>query len=174
MRILGWFLALVAVGTGLLACCARKPAAAEQGHGLPAEERRKVEEQVRSFLARVAQEVTRDGPTAWKREFAPGQEFFMASDGKLAFEDGHAAKQGIDSVAKAIKRIELRWGRDLRVDVLTSELAVVGTSWQERQETSQGKVMNESGYFTGVTEKQEGLWVFRDAHWSSAPAGSGR
>ena len=97
----------------------------------------------------------------------------MASDGKLAFDDGRAAAEGIDAVAKAIKRIELRWGKDLKVDVLTPELAVVGTSWQERQETDQGRVVNESGYFTGVTEKQEGRWVFRDAHWSVAPAASG-
>jgi hypothetical protein len=171
MRIRGSLLALVAA-TGLLASCARKPAAVEQGHRLPAEDRRRVEEEVRGFLARVAQEVTRDGPTAWKREFAPGQEFFMASDGKLAFEDGHAAEEGIDSVAKVIKRMELRWGKDLKIDVLTPQLAVVGAAWQERQETSQGKVMNESGYFTGVTEKQEGRWVFRDAHWSVAPVGS--
>ena len=156
----------------MLASCARKPAAVEQGHGLSAAERRKVEEEVRGFLARVAQEVTRDGPRAWKREFAAGQELFMASDGKLAFDDGRRAAEGIDAVAKAIKRIELRWGKDLRVDVLTPELAVVGTSWQERQETDQGRVVNESGYFTGVTEKQEGRWVFRDAHWSVAPVAS--
>lgn len=171
MRIRGWLLA-VAVATGLLSSCARKPAAVEQGHGLPAEERARVEQQVRDFLGRVAQEVTRDGPTAWRGEFAEGQEFFMASDGKLVFGDGRAAAEGMDDVAKAIKRIELRWGKDLKVDVLTPALAVVGTSWQERQETSQGQVVNESGYFTGVTEKQEGRWVFRDAHWSVAPVAS--
>jgi len=172
MRIREWILALVAVATGLLASCARKPAAVE--HGLPVEERRSVEEEVRGFLARVAEEVTRDGPTAWKREFAEGREFFMASEGKLAFEDGRAAAEGIDAVAKVIKRIELRWGKDLKVDVLTPELAVVGTSWQERQETNQGQVVNESGYFTGVTEKQEGRWVFRHVHWSVAPVASGK
>ena len=133
-----------------------------------------MEEEGRGFLARVAEEVTRDGPTAWKREFAQGQEFFMASDGKLAFEDGRAAAEGIDAVAKTIKRIELHWGQDLKVDVLTPELAVVGTSWQERRETNQGQVVNESGYFTGVTEKQEGRWVFRDAHWSVEPLASGK
>ena len=98
----------------------------------------------------------------------------MASDGKLAFEDGRAAAEGIDAVAKTIKRIELHWGQDLKVDVLTPELAVVGTSWQERRETNQGQVVNESGYFTGVTEKQEGRWVFRDAHWSVEPLASGK
>ena len=98
----------------------------------------------------------------------------MASDGKLAFEDGRRAAEGTDAVAKTIKRIELRWGKDLRVDVLTSELAVVGTSWQERREANQGQVVNESGYFTGVTEKQEGRWVFRDAHWSVEPLASGK
>jgi hypothetical protein len=127
--------------------------------------------EVRAFMQSVAQDVTRDGPTAWRREFADTPAFFMAVDGRMAFADSAAVTAGLPAVAAMIKQIELKWGDDLRVDPLTRNLAVVGTSWHEVQVDAAGKRVEESGYFTGVVEYREGRWQFRDAHWSLvAPA----
>ncbi|MGB2632350.1 MAG: hypothetical protein WAM58_00310 [Candidatus Acidiferrum sp.] len=127
---------------------------------------------MRRFMASVAQAVTQEGPTAWSKEFEGGANFFMAVNGKVAFPTGEAAAQAIPAVARAIPHIDLKWGDDLRVDPLTADLAVVGSSYQEIQVDSQGQTVTENGYFTAVAERRNGRWQFRDAHWSeSAPAG---
>jgi hypothetical protein len=125
-----------------------------------------VEASVRQFLAEVAQGVSRDGPTAWRRYFAAKPEFFMASDGVLAFRDGTAAIVGISAAARDIRHIELKWGADARVDVLGPDLAVVGLPWSEVRELADGTRLADGGYFTAVVERAEGTWKFRDAHWS--------
>lgn len=158
-------LLMVTLVLGLAVGCAKKEAP-ETGMALTAQQRASVEQGVRQFMAQVAQDVTREGPAAWRKEFSGGPEFFMASEGKLAFANGQAAMQGIEGVAQMIKHIELKWGDDLKIDVLTPKLAVVGTSWTEEREDAQGHHVKESGYFTGVVEERDRKWVFRDAHWS--------
>jgi len=127
-----------------------------------------VEDAVRAFTRTVAHDVTEEGPTAWRKHFADIPAFFMAVDGKLAFPSGAAMIAAIPDVARAIKHIELRWGDDLRVDPLTADLAVVGTSWHEVVTDAEGKRMETSGYFSGTVEHRDGRWQFRNAHWSSA------
>jgi len=159
-------LVMVALVLGLVAGCAKREMP-EMGARLTAEQRAGVERGVQQFMAQVAQDVTREGPAAWRKEFSGGPEFFMASDGKLAFANGQAAMQGIEGVAQMIKHIELKWGNDLKIDALTPNLAAVGTSWAEEREDAQGHRVKESGYFTGVVELRDAKWVFRDVHWSS-------
>jgi hypothetical protein len=130
-----------------------------------------VEEDVRRFANIVAHDVTQDGPIAWRKHFSDSPSFFMAVNGKLAFPSGPAAAQAIPVIARAIKHIELRWGDDLRVDVLTPELAVVAASWTEVLDLGDGHRVTESGYFTGVAENRNGQWQFRDAHWSAPVPG---
>jgi len=125
---------------------------------------------VRGFMQGVAQVITRDGPTAWRGEFANTPAFFMASEGKLVFADSAAATAGIAQLPNFIKQIELRWGDDLRVDPLTRDLAVVGSSYHESRVDPAGKRTEENGYFTGVAQYRQGRWEFRDAHWSVVPA----
>ena len=149
-----------------LASCGGKNEMREQPRALTAEQRATVEDGVRRFVQQVAQDITREGPAAWKKEFSDGPEFFMADEGKLAFANSHAAAQGIDIFARTVKHIELHWGDDLRIDALTPELAVVGTSWQEAREDTEGHQLKQSGYFTGLVERRNGQWQFRDAHWS--------
>jgi hypothetical protein len=123
---------------------------------------------VRRFMQGVAQDITRDGPTAWRREFADTPAFFMADEGHLIFADSAAATAGIQQLPKMIAQIELRWGDDLRVDPLTRDLAVVGSSYHESRVDPAGKRTEENGYFTGVVQYRQGRWEFRDAHWSVA------
>jgi hypothetical protein len=153
-------LALLA-GSGLYGC--QSPPPRLTGVAAPA-----VAASVRQFLADVAQGVSRDGPAAWQRYFAARPEFFMASDGVLAFRDGTAAIVGISAAAREIRHIGLKWGADARVDVLGPDLAVVGLPWSEVRELADGTAVADSGYFTGVVERQGGSWRFRDAHWSQA------
>ncbi len=151
-------LALLA-GSGLGGCEA--PPMRLTGAPAPA-----VEASVRQFLADVAQGVSRDGPAAWRRYFAAEPEFFMASDGVLAFRDGTSAIVGISAAARDIRHIDLKWGADARVDVLGPDLAVVGLPWSEVRELADGTRVADGGYFTGVVERQGSAWRFRDAHWS--------
>ena len=52
----------------------------------------------------------------------------MASDGRVVFCDGTAAARGIEALTHTLPKLELHFGDDLLVDVLTPELAVVGAS----------------------------------------------
>lgn len=125
-----------------------------------------VADSVRSFMATVAREVTRDGPAAWRRQFADDSTFFMAAEGRVVFPDRRAAGKGIDELTRQITHIELRWGDDLRVDPLGSGLAMVGASYTEVRADTAGHRVDEAGYFTGLAEHRAGGWRLRDAHWS--------
>lgn len=133
-----------------------------------------VEEGVRRFAATVAHDVTQDGPIAWSKHFSDSPAFFMAVNGKLAFPSGQAAQQAMPTVARMYKHITLRWGENLRVDVITVELAMMSASYDEVADYADGHRAADSGYFTGLAESQNGQWQFRDAHWSepvtAAPA----
>lgn len=168
MRGVWAMLVLAAMAAG----CGGARNAAEHAQELTAQDKATIESGVRQFMSSVEQDVTREGPAAWAREFSTGPAFFMASDGVLAFSSGEAAAQGIQSLRQAIKKIELHWGDDLRVDVLTPQFAVVGASWREIREMQGNEVkeLKEQGYFSGVVEQQNGKWQFRDAHWSTQKA----
>ncbi len=161
-----WILVVVVIAA---AGCQGQPSAADHAESLTVERGAAVEQSVRGFMARVAEDVTQGGPTAWGKEFADGPNFFMASEGILVFPSGAAAAQGIPALTQIIKKIELRWGPDLRVDPLSPDLAVVGTTYQEFRTDPQGHELAEKGYLSGVVEQRNGKWQFRDAHWSVEP-----
>ena len=125
-----------------------------------------VESNVRSFLSTVGHDVTREGPAAWSKFFLDSPSFFMASEGRLQFADAQEARAAIQGLTRIIRHIDLRWGEDLRVDVLTPHLAVVGASYSEVRSDAEGHQVNETGYFTGLTQFENGRWQFRDVHWS--------
>ena len=125
-----------------------------------------VDQAVRAFMQSVAHDVTQDGPLAWIKYFDAGPAFFMADNGALAFPNGAAAKEGTRKFAQTISHIELKWGDNLRVDPLSSDLAVVGASWHEVQVDTAGHRADSAGYFTGLAEYRRGRWQFRNAHWS--------
>lgn len=141
---------------------------AAQSRSLTAERAGAVEAGVRAFTRAVAHDVTDEGPAAWRKYFADSPWFFMAVDGRLVYPNGAAAMAGIPDLERTIKHIELRWGDDLRVDVLTADFAVVAGSWHEVLVDAAGKRMDETGFFTGIAEYRDSRWQFRDAHWSTA------
>jgi hypothetical protein len=157
--------ALIAL-VGLSACA---PQAAAPSVAASAAARHAQEDSVRAFMAQVAQAVSTEGPAAWGRQFADSPEFFMASDGALVFSDGEAAARGIEGLTQALPKIQLSFGPDLRVDVLSDQYAMVGTSYSEVQTDAQGTEHHDRGYLTALAELHEGHWRLRDAHWSSRP-----
>jgi ketosteroid isomerase-like protein len=125
-----------------------------------------VADSVRAFMETVAREVTREGPAAWRRQFADDPAFFMASEGRLVFPSAEALAKGIDELTRLIAHIELRWGGDLRVDPLGPGLAMVGASYTEVRVDTAGSRVDEAGFFTGLAEHRAEGWRLRNAHWS--------
>ena len=125
-----------------------------------------VADSVRTFMETVAREVTREGPAAWRRQFAGEGPFFMASEGRLVFPSAEATAKGIEELTRVIAHIELRWGGDLLVDPLGPGLAMVGVSYTEVRADTTGHRVDETGFFTGLAEHRAEGWRFRDAHWS--------
>jgi hypothetical protein len=125
---------------------------------------------VRAFMQSVAADVSRTGPAAWADKFESGPPFFMASDGQLVFADGAAAQRGVGALARTLPKITLRFGDDLRVDVLTPQLAVVGASYFESQTDAAGHEHEVTGYVTALARLHAGRWRLRHAHWSSLAA----
>src|ERR1700736_3265924 len=85
----------------------------------------KITDSVRAFASAVAEGVTHRGPAAWRDYFADSPAFFMASEGRIVFGSNDAVAQGMQALTTSIAQIELRWGNPVRVDPLTSNLAML-------------------------------------------------
>jgi hypothetical protein len=167
MRAVITALPLLALAALLPACAPRD--CVERAQQLSTARHDDIADSVREFAARVATDVTHDGPIAWLRYFSDAPAFFMAVNGQVAFPSGAQAREAMPGIARAFRHIELHWGDDERVDPLTPSLAVFSSSWREQLIDSQGARTQQAGYFSGVVERHDGRWRFRDAHWS-APA----
>lgn len=157
-----WLVFILALGCG-------KRQASDEPQALSSARAAGVDEGVRAFTRTVAQDVTRDGPVAWRKHFGDGPEFYMASEGQLVFPNGAAATAAIADLAKTLKHIELKWGDDIRVDPLTANLAGVAVSYSEILVNAAGERRAEKGFLTGTAEYKDGRWRFRNAHWSVVP-----
>lgn len=146
--------------------CGSHHAAPDGSQPLTPEHAAAVDSGVRTFMRDVAHDVTQDGPMAWRKYFSDTPAFFMAVNGKIAFANSAEVTAGLQQVALAIKQIGLKWGDDLRVDLLAPDLAVVAASYHEAQVWADGHRVEDSGYFTGVAQYRDGRWQFRNAHWS--------
>jgi hypothetical protein len=151
----------------IFAGCLLGGAGTGYARSLTADEAGAVDQAVRAFMRTVSLSVTQDGPLAWIKYFDASPAFFMAVNGQMAFPDGASAQEGTRKFAQTIRHIELKWGDDLRVDPLASDVAIVAASWREVQVDRAGHSVNETGYFTGLVEYREGHWQFRNAHWSA-------
>lgn len=168
MRVARWV--VMASGAGLLALagCTVKVDTGEDAGRLSPARKATVEKEVREFTAAVSRDITQQGPPAWEKYLADSSAFLMADQGKLVFPNRQAATQGIAEFTRTIKHIELTWGDDLRVDPLTPEFAVVASSWKEVTVDKDGHQATDQGFFTGLAERYNSRWQFRNAHWSVA------
>lgn len=127
-----------------------------------------VQSNVLTFTRNVARDINQEGPAAWRRYLGDSPAFFMASGGHLVFPNRAAATPAIDDLVRTLKKIELTWGDDLRVDPLTAHLAMVASSYHEIRVSTDGSRVDETGFFTGTAEHRDGRWQFRNIHWSVA------
>jgi hypothetical protein len=164
MRMMRTLLVIVVAVAGGVASCA----AADESQALTKTQAAEIEQGVRSFARAVAHDVTQEGPAAWRKHFADEPAFFMASGGQLVFANGATARAAIPELSRTIKKIELTWGDDLRVDALAPNLALIATAWHETRVNADGQRVEDHGYFTGIVEYRSGRWQFRNAHWSVA------
>ena len=164
MRLLQW---LLLAGMASAASFSAGPGTPDDAQTLTPERRSAEEQSVRRFAATVAADVSREGPGAWRKHFSDSPAFFMAVNGHLEFADSAAATKGIEQVAQVLPHIELRWGDDLRVDVLTPEFAMVASAYHEILTDREGHEVQADGFFTGLVERRGGRWQFRNAHWSA-------
>jgi hypothetical protein len=126
-----------------------------------------VADSVNRMMQGIARDITANGPSAWLIYFEDSPDFFMASDGKLAFQDHESARLFIENtLVKNISHINLIWS-DIRIDPLTPGLASAGATFHEEISDSAGKITPYDGYFTGVAERTDRGWQLRSAHWSS-------
>jgi hypothetical protein len=166
MRIWPWaFLGLIFLSAG---CGSGHVVSTESGH-VSAARAVDVDREVRAFAQAVTRAVSHEGPAAWRRYFAEGPQFFMASEGRLVFPNSTSVTAAMPELVRTFKQIELQWGDDLRVDPLAPDLAMMAASYHEIQVNATGSRVDESGYFTGIAEYRGDRWQFRDAHWSVLP-----
>jgi hypothetical protein len=129
-----------------------------------------VRDSVLKLADMTAKGISTKGPIAWLDYFEDSPGFFMASDGSLALPDYKTAASFIKTrVVKAMPKITLKWSA-IRVDPLTSQIAVMAAGFHEDVTDPTGKLTPYDGYFTALVNKTAKGWKFRDEHWSSAPA----
>lgn len=133
--------------------------------GMDEAEGRAVQDTVRQWAARMAEDVTNGGPKVWLRYFERSPQFFMASEGKLLFPSNDSADAFVGTLATVISRIDLRWG-NIRVDPLASNLALMAAPFHEAITDTAGHVMPADGFFTAIAERTPEGWRLRNAHWS--------
>jgi len=124
-----------------------------------------VDKDVRRMADAIARELHNEGPIAWLKYFSRSENFFMASDGQLAFANNDSADAFVHRFARTIRRIDLTWN-NVRVDSIAPHLAVFAASFHEVLLSVTEKEDTSNGYFTGVAEDVGGGWKLRDAHWS--------
>ena len=125
-----------------------------------------VQESVRLMADSISEDLSKQGPIAWLHYFHRSPQFFMVSDGKLELPNNDSADVLVQHLTQQIKEIKLIWN-DIRVDSLSSELAVMAASFHEVFTYIGGRhSASFRGYFTGLVENTPSGWRLRDAHWS--------
>jgi hypothetical protein len=125
-----------------------------------------VKDSVAILMDQTAQKLYTDGPIAWLHFFENSPEFYMASNGSIAFKDYPTAERFIrDTLVKNLKRINLKWS-DAKIDSLTPEFADVRANFHEDLTITLDKVIPVDGYFTALAHKTDSGWRYRNLHWS--------
>jgi len=133
---------------------------------LDSKESNLVRDSVHLMMANLITDLSSRGPVAWLNYFEESPDFFMVSDGQLAFKDYQSGKMFIENtLIKNILKINLEWNQ-LRIDPLTSELASIGGNFHEDLTDSSGKIIESDGYLTAVAKRTNRGWKFGNLHWS--------
>ena len=122
---------------------------------------------INEWLTGISEQVSEKGPTAWLNYFERSPDFFMASEGALAFTSYDAADSFISHVlVKNIKTIKLAW-TDIKIESLNKKFALIGAQFHENISYFNGTTQPEDGYFTGIAVMTGDGWKLRNLHWST-------
>lgn len=125
---------------------------------------------VRAFAAELARDLGERGPAAWADWFSEDPRFFMASDGRLAFDGRDQAEAFLADFAPRVVCLELAWS-ELRVEPVAPGLAMMAAEYDEVLLEGDGTRRTFRGYFTGLVERTPVGLRLRHAHWSMLPDG---
>ena len=112
-----------------LAACVPSGAGASHSHSVPPDGAASVDQAVRAFMQTVAHSVTQDGPMAWIKYFDASPRILYGRQRPDGLPEYRRRTGRTRKFAQTIPQIELKWGDDLRVDLLTNEFAVVAVSF---------------------------------------------
>src|SRR5580693_1232754 len=75
-----------------------------------------VRDSVQQMVESIAKAVSNEGPVAWIRYFENSPDFFMASEGQLAFTNNDSLANFLKyTYSKTVSKIELSWNQ-IRID----------------------------------------------------------
>jgi hypothetical protein len=125
-----------------------------------------VMDSVQQMVDSIAKTISREGPVAWLRYFENSPDFYMASDGQLAFTNYDSISNFLkNSYSKSVRNIELSWNH-VRIEPFTSKKAGVAANFHEDITDFDGRKTASDGYFTGIAHQTSQGWQFQNAHWS--------
>src|SRR5476651_1591199 len=114
-----------------------------------AAENKLVKDSVTQLTANIEKDISAKGPAAWLDYFENSTDFFMASQGQLAFDSRKAASEFIqNTLVKSIPHIKLKW-TNVKIDPLSPDIAAVGAYFHEELTDASNKTQLFDGYFTG-------------------------
>jgi hypothetical protein len=147
-------------GILLLAACHTKTLVPESKEPGP------VKDSVRLLLTNLQNGLSQQGPIVWLNYFDQSPDFYMATEGQIAFKDYPVAKQFIETILiKKISTIHLTFNQ-LRIDSLSTALAVIGTGFHEDLTDSTGLITHSDGYLTALARQTADGWKLENLHWS--------
>ena len=136
------------------------------GAALSANESAIVKDSITTMTKNIANDLSKKGPTAWLDYFEDSPDFFMASDGQLAFKDYASAKKVIlNTLVKGISKITLNW-QNIRVDPLTATFANFGADFHEDLVLANGSTLTVDGYLTASAHFNGSKWKLRNMNWA--------
>jgi len=148
---------------GLILSCGQKASS------VTTSEATSVKDSVQLLAGNTAKDISTKGPIAWLSYFEDVPDFFMASDGAIAFRDYRSAEVFIkDTLIKQIPRINLKWA-NIRIDPLTPQLATLAADFHEDLTITADKVVPVEGYFTATAHQTSEGWKYLNVHWSIKP-----
>ena len=128
-----------------------------------------VMDSVQLMVDSIAKAISHDGPIAWIRYFENSPDFYMASEGQLAFTNNDSLANFLkNTYTKSISKIELSWNH-VRIDPFTSKIAAVAAIFHEDITDFAGRKTPSDGYFTGIAHQTSQGWQLQNAHWSIIP-----
>ena len=121
---------------------------------------------VQLMVDSIAKAISHEGPIAWLRYFENSPEFYMASNGQLAFTNNDSLANFLkNTYSKSVSKIELSWNH-VRIEPFTSKIASVAAIFHEDITDFAGRKTPSDGYFTGIAHQTSQGWQFQNAHWS--------